>query len=429
MTGKNPASPELRYEMMTLGFQVPTKEGLQKMTIHIPAKQSIGAWVTHASCFAIALLLTTAAQAQNQYSAVYSDGSYVETADDAYVGDLEPEPAFEQFEGNYENDIAQVGCFSKSSSCDGCGKAPSCCRCIPWWAHRTGGFGQFLLLRPGNLDQIYAIEQNSVIPGDDPTGPVGRVNIDEEAGFRIGFALACNDCSSVTATFTRFSGDSFDQITAQPGDVLNSQIIHPSEVTTGATSLQSSAGMELDFQLIDLAFRQKWKACNTYVINWLAGFRYGNIEQDFIAQQNVATATGLVTNTTAVDFNGFGMLFGLDGERRFKHHGLSMYGRGISSFLAGNWTGNYNQQNQFGGGVIANEYEDYRVTPVAELELGFAWTHHCGRWRANVGYMTSAWYNSVTTRQYIDAVRNTDYVSLDETITFNGLTAGIEGRF
>lgn len=106
-----------------------------------------------------------------------------------------------------------------------------------------------------------------------------------------------------------------------------------------------------------------------------------------------------------------------------------MYGRGISSFLAGNWTGNYNQQNQFGGGVIANEYEDYRVTPVAELELGFAWTHHCGRWRANVGYMTSAWYNSVTTRQYIDAVRNTDYVSLDETITFNGLTAGIEGRF
>jgi hypothetical protein len=285
------------------------------------------------------------------------------------------------------------------------------------------------LLRPGNLDQIYAIEQNSVLPGDDPTGPVGRVNIDEEAGFRVGFSYAGSDCTSLVTSYTRFSGDSNHRITASQGNVLNSQIIHPSEDTVGAASLSSSAEMGLDFQLIDLAYRHKWRACNNYAINWLAGFRYGNMEQDFQSQQEVSTATGLVTDATEVDFNGFGMLFGIDGERYNPCTGFSIYGRALSSFLAGNWTGRYTQTNQFGGGVIGNQYEDYRITPVVELELGFAWSSECGTWRVNAGYLTSAWFDAVSTRQYIDAVRNTDYVSIDETITFNGLTAGIERRF
>ena len=77
------------------------------------------------------------------------------------------------------------------------------------------------------------------------------------------------------------------------------------------------------------------------------------------------------------------------------------YGRGLSSFLAGNWTGSYVQTNQFGGGVVANQYEDYRVTPVLELELGLGWRSHCGRCRASAGYLTSTWYNAVSTREYV----------------------------
>lgn len=382
--------------------------------------------------FSLAFLMSTTAHAQNRQIPLDRDADYFEPANQGFVGDLEIEPEFDAYD-DYDSDVSQVGCFDHGSSCDvscdGCGSAIACCCCKPWWAHRTSGFGQFLLLRPGNLDQIYAIEQNSVLPGDDPTGPVGRVNIDEQAAFRVGFSWAVSDCTSLVTSFTQFSGDSSNQITAAQGNVLNSQIIHPSEFTVGADSLQSSAGMGLDFQLIDLAYRQKWRACNNHAINWLAGFRYGNMEQDFLSQQNTATATGLVTNTTKVDFNGFGMLFGVDGERRNPCNGLSIYGRALSSFLAGNWNGQYRQTNQFGGGVIGNEYEDYRITPVVELELGFAWTSECGTWRMNAGYLTSAWYNAVSTRQYINAVRNTDYVSVDETITFSGLTAGIERRF
>jgi len=405
---------------------------IQSPTLGKTTGKGTSAWIRGVSSVAIAFLVATTSLAQNQNPAVHQDAEYVDY-DEAFVGDLEFDSEFDAFEENYDDNVSQVGFFKEEhscdSSCDSCEDAPTVCRSVPWWAHRTGAFGQFLLLRPGNLDQIYAIEQNSVLPGDDPTGPVGRLNIDEQAGYRVGFNLATTNCSSLVASFTQYSGSSNNQITAAQGNVLDSQIIHPSEDTVGAASLQSSAGMKLDFQLVDLAYRHKWRASNSYVINWLAGFRYGNIGQGFTSQQDVSTATGLVDVNTRIDFDGFGMLFGVDGERRSAHSGLSIYGRGLSSFLAGNWRGNYRQTNQFGGGVIGNEYEDYRVTPVIELELGFGWQSPCGRWRANVGYLTSAWYDSVSTRQYIDAVRNTDYVSLDETITFSGLTAGVEARF
>ena len=64
------------------------------------------------------------------------------------------------------------------------------------------------------------------------------------------------------------------------------------------------------------------------------GFRYGNMSQDLIARQDVATATGLVTVDTDVDFEGFGLLLGLDAERRSCRTGLMCYSKALSSFLA-----------------------------------------------------------------------------------------------
>ena len=72
-----------------------------------------------------------------------------------------------------------------------------------------------------------------------------------------------------------------------------------------------------------------------------------------MTQQEVSTATRLVTNDIDVDFNGFGLSLGIDGERRSPCTGLMVYGRGLSSFLAGDWKGSYVQTNQFEGGVVA----------------------------------------------------------------------------
>ena len=334
-----------------------------------------------------------------------------------------------------ENDLSQADYVeyawedSACDACDACGDAVAACCCKPWWAHRCGVFGEFLLLRPGSTDQIFTIEQNSPVAGDFPTGPVGRVNIDDSAGYRVGFSLAASDCTSLLASYTRVDGSTSNTITAQPGNVLSSQIIHPSTLTTGASSLQSSARSSFDFDLIDLGYHHVLRSADCYVVNWLAGFRYGQINQDLVTQQEVSTATGLVTNDIDVDFNGFGLSLGIDGERRSQCTGVMVYGRGLSSFLAGDWPESYVQTNQSAGGVVANSYEDYRVTPVLELELGFGWRSRCGRCRASVGYLTTAWYDAMSTRQYVDAVRATNYVSVDETITFSGLTAALEANF
>lgn len=387
--------------------------------------RTLRSWINTVVLAGLGLFIATSTQAQNLQSLVDSDAVMISLDDQTMP---------------VTNAISQVGFFdhergsaSCGTSCGGCGKSAVCCCCEPWWSHRTGAFGQFLLLRPGNVDQIYTIEQNSTTPGQFPTGAVGRLNVDEEAGFRVGFSVCASNCTSFVASYTRWEGKTLDRIAAQPGNFLNSQIIHPSTLTVGATALEGGGGYSIDFQLIDAAYRHIWKTSDVYAINWLAGFRYGKMEQDLITQQQVSVATGLVTNDVDVDFNGFGMTFGIDGERRSCHSGLMIYGKALSSFLAGDWRGDYVQTNQFafggGGGIVANDYEDYRITPVLELELGFGWQSPCGHYRATVGYMTSAWYNAVSTREYVEAVRNNSYVSVDETITFNGLTTGVEARF
>src|SRR3954452_25007009 len=49
----------------------------------------------------------------------------------------------------------------------------SCQCCNPLWCYRNSVFVDFLYLRPGNIDYIYAVEQTGSLPTDSPTGPVG----------------------------------------------------------------------------------------------------------------------------------------------------------------------------------------------------------------------------------------------------------------
>lgn len=415
------------------------------MNVQASYKRILG--INTAVLIVISTLMMSRAEAQNPRENVYRDASYAGDLSVHYEGEpvgeyvLQSAYTVDPFDDAIENEISQVGCLGdiglSNSSCFGCGNQKNNCCCSPWWAHRTGATAEFLVLRPGDTDIIYDIEFDNVHPtnplaGTFPTGPVGRVNIDEESGYRFGFQLADSDHASLVGTYTRFSGGSTSETEADlaNNNVLISQIIHPSPFTTGGASQRSTATYEIEFQLIDLAYRRKWKASNTHVINWFAGFRYGNLEQELRYRQLDGVATGLVGVDTDVDFNGFGMLFGLDGARRNPCSGLMIYGRGLTSFLAGNWDGEYVQTNlQTGGGIVANEYEDYRVTPVTELELGFGWQSDCGNYRATIGYLTSAWFNAVSTRDYIDSVRSTDYIDLDETITFSGLTVGVEASF
>ncbi len=314
-------------------------------------------------------------------------------------------------------------CCTVAESC-----GPTEC-CTPWWAHRTGGFGEVLYLSAGNSDLIYAVEQTGPVAAASPTGPTGISNIGEHVGYRVGFSLAQNDCCSLNASFARWDGQTTSVLNATGTNVLNSLVIHPSTATTGAASLQSKAIQSATFQFADVSLRKVYKASNAGVLNWNAGLRYGNMEQGLSADQIVSVATGRTNVNTDIDFNGFGILGGLDGTRYSHDTGLLVYGKALGSLLAGKWVADYRQTNQFGGGVIANHYDDFRVSPVIDTEIGVGWQNCSGRLRLTTGYLFSTWFNTVTTRDYIHSVRTANLLNLDDNLSFSGLTAKIDYRF
>ena len=337
-------------------------------------------------------------------------------------------------------EIALVGYHSvctdgACTDCPTCKKScyDECCRpkkCSPpWWAHRTGIFGEFLYLRPGDTDVLYTIEQNDTTANAFPTGPTGIAAIDANAGYRVGFSLANTNTTSLYAAFTRWEGATSDSTARMGANILNSQIIHPSTATTGANSLQSTANTSMDFTTIDVAYRHKLFCTDTTIFNWYGGFRYGQMEQSLLAQQDISVATGLVTVDSDIDFSGFGLLIGIDAERRSCKSGMLCYSKGFASFLGGEWEGTYTQTNQLGGGIVANQFEDFRISPVVETEIGIGWQNDSGCIRATTGYMASWWTNALNTRTYVQGVRSASFHALDQTIGFIGLTSRLELRY
>ena len=312
-----------------------------------------------------------------------------------------------------DNDIALVGhsfgesvCTSGNcTSCDTCKQ--SCCdtpcrpvKCNPpWWAHRTGVFGEYLYLRPGDSDVVYTVEQNDAVFNRFPTGPIGNTAIDFESGFRGGFVLANTCTTSLVATYSSWEGGTTDNISRTGLNILNPRVIHPSTVNAGTNSLQDTATSNMSFDVLDGVYRHKLFCTKSTIFNWSGGFRYGQLEQQFEYRQLQSVAVGQANLVgTDIDFNGFGILMGLDAERRSCKSGMLCFTRGMASFLGGDWTGTYRQVNTITGNTdAANDFEEFRISPVLEAELGIGWQSDSGCIRATAGYLATWWTNAMST--------------------------------
>ncbi len=312
-----------------------------------------------------------------------------------------------------------------------CGACENLCavECAPWWAHRSSVFGELLYLRPGDTNTIYAVQQTGIVPNSSPTGPLGFTAIREQLGFRVGFTQALTNKSSLYASYAQWDGDNFNTITATGTDVLNSTMIHPSTATVGAASLTAEARQRLGFRVVDAGLKRLYRASECGVINWNLGLRYGYLKQGLTANQTVSVANGTTTVDSNVKFHGFGIAGGLDGERRSADTGLLVYGRTMGSLLAGTWKANYRQTNQLNPGVIRNNFEEFRVSPVVDAELGVGWRSAGDGFRITTGYLFSTWFNSVSDRDYIQAVRDSRLLDISNAVTFSGLTFRAELRF
>jgi len=316
-------------------------------------------------------------------------------------------------------------CISISDHCD----SGDCCP-DPLWCHRCGVFADLLYLRPGNIDYIYAVEQTGTLPTDSPTGPVGRVGFDGAPGYRFGFNYALSDCSSIQASYTWFQDGTNDRITANPGTVLIFQPGLPSIPNVGASSIQASARYDIRFQQIDLDYRGLLYGTCDSAVNYFAGLRYANLDQRLTAQETIGVPIGLSTVRTEINFDGFGIGFGLDGMRRSANTGLLIYSRASSSFVSGEFKADFRQTSQFNpNAALGNTLVDYRVLTILQAELGLGWQDQCGRVRVTVGYMFAGWFNSLTTGSYIPGVQNRQFNDLNETITFDGLVSRVLVQF
>jgi hypothetical protein len=314
----------------------------------------------------------------------------------------------------------------------GCGNG--CGDCCDGWGHRVQVFGEFLYLRPRDVDVAYAaIIDGPIVPGAPglQNGPIGVLDQDYQPGFRVGAGITLDNCNSITFTYSQLEASSSDAISATGTDVIRGLLLHPNSLNAGSNWLDANADGDIRFNIVDLDYRGLIAHSSDYEVAYMIGARYTRLEQEINANY---IAVGTETVNSTVDFDGVGMRFGLDFERYGRNRQWFVYGKGYGSFIGGRFRGDYLQSNQGDPVVATASWEAGRIVSILDLETGLGWQSCSGNIRLSVGYMYSGWYNVVKQNEFISAVQDNNFVSngistYDSAITFDGLTARVEVRW
>ena len=306
--------------------------------------------------------------------------------------------------------------------------------CSPVWAHRSGIFGEVLILRARGAEVAYAVAiDGAIVPPPVPpiqVGPIAVADPDFSPGFRIGGVRAMDDCTSISLTYSRFQSSSTDSVTTTAPLVLRSQVFHPSTANAGSDFLDAFANLDITFDLVDADYRAVWAAGDLWAVNYLVGARYAGLKQEFTGvYSGTGTTDTLVSN---MNFDGGGFRVGLDGERHSCNSGLMVYGKSSASFVAGEFRGRYTQGSDVDPIIVDTTWKAGRLVSILDLELGAGWQSECGRWRLTTGYMVSTWLNTIPQNQWIQAVQTNNFASLTNSvnpITFDGVTARLDYRW
>jgi hypothetical protein len=69
----------------------------------------------------------------------------------------------------------------------------------------------------------------------------------------------------------------------------------------------------------------------------------------------------------------------------------------------------YTQVNQFNGVEADTSLNVDRIVPVLDLEAGLAWLGPGGHLRLSAGYLVGAWFNTLTTPDWVQAVQASNF--------------------
>jgi hypothetical protein len=318
--------------------------------------------------------------------------------------------------------------------CDDCMSCGECCDCCGY-GHCTALWAEFMFLHATGADVAHAQQQNGTGgAGTAPFGVIGTADPHYEPGFRLGAIINLSPCSSLAASYSFYESDAASTVVAPVvpggGGAVGSLVHHPS------VGIISSAGpvdsrYEIDTQLADLEYRRLLAGHRRAWLNYSVGARYANLEQEFFQTGVFAGAqAGQIDTQTTADFDGAGVLFGLDGECMFGSRGFSFYGNTGISPVVGQFSTFYSMNNATADVLLANVlWKDDRFVTIFDFELGLAWTNSSGNLRISTGYLAQFWYNTITTPVFIDAVQADNYTDVGDTLSFDGATTRIELRF
>jgi hypothetical protein len=314
---------------------------------------------------------------------------------------------------------------------DNCGISKCCVAscCSPNWQI----YGDFLYLRPRNAGLEYAVPMNGPIsPGQVPIqeGRTASLNPEFEPGFRVGIGTKFNECSTISASYTRYENSTSDSLAIEnPPYVIRSMVMHPSSLDAAADWLNASAQEYMRFEFADADYRRVFYDNGCATINYLVGIRYASLQQQFRSQFESIVREDVNAD---VNFDGAGFRLGLEAERSGWHN-LFLYGKAVANFLGGEFRGNYFQGSSNDPVIAQTVWKEARLVSILECEVGLGWMSCNGHVRASAGYMVNGWLNVVKVPEYISAVQANKYHGPDKIdgngLVFDGLVSRIELRW
>lgn len=294
-------------------------------------------------------------------------------------------------------------------------------------------FGEFLYLQLNDAATVsYALPFDGVfppMPPPVPTGPVATVDPDFDIGFRAGGGYAWTAATELTGMYTWYQSDTTSSIGPAAAPLL-ALVVHPSTASAATVYTSASAASNLTLQMGDVDYRR------TLGDDWLRtsyaiGGRFVDMEQSFSALFTGVIAPTMQDVTTNIDFVGGGIRLGMANDLISQSSGFFSYANGFASFIAGEFSSSFLQTDAAAMPTIvaATARDDSRIVPILDIELGLGWETDDRSWRFSAGYLFSAWFNVVTTEEFIRAVHTNQYAGLSDTLTFDGLVGRVDWRF
>lgn len=311
---------------------------------------------------------------------------------------------------------------------------PATCTPAPVvWHLPTRIFGDLLFIQATGVDMAHAQQQDGIGgAGTVPRGRIGVLDPDHELGFRVGGGFALSPQSRLNVLYSHYDSATADSLGLPtfPSGAIGSLVHHPNAQITSSTG-PVNATYSVDFQVGEITYEHLLrKTCNGY-FSYLVGGRYGRLDQGFTQNAVFSGGSGgrIDTNST-IDFEGGGPVIGLEGERWLGVTRFFVYGRSSVAALSGDFRSSYRMLNQSTASELTLvQWQDDRIVPMLEYELGLGWRGRRDRLSLSVGYLTTYWFNAVTTPVFIDAVQADNYVNVSDTLAFDGLSARAEWRW